>query len=67
MVGDGYCNSETNNLHCAFDWGDCCYSELLITDFCPEDEMEDAEVKVTVGEQEGELSEEKNEEISLRG
>ena len=24
LVGDGYCNDETNNIHCAFDGGDCC-------------------------------------------
>ena len=26
LVGDGYCHDETNNLHCDFDGGDCCYS-----------------------------------------
>ena len=26
LVGDGYCNDETNNIHCAYDFGDCCYS-----------------------------------------
>ena len=25
LVGNGYCNDETNNIHCAFDGGDCCY------------------------------------------
>ena len=24
LVGDGFCNDEINNLHCAFDGGDCC-------------------------------------------
>ena len=33
MVGDGYCNDETNNIHCAFDGGDCCHS-LVIKTFC---------------------------------
>ena len=33
LVGDGYCNDETNNLHCNFDGGDCCYS-CVITKFC---------------------------------
>ena len=26
LVGDGFCNDEINNLHCAFDGGDCCGS-----------------------------------------
>ena len=26
LVSDGYCNDETNNIHCNFDGGDCCYS-----------------------------------------
>ena len=33
MVGDGYCNDETNKIQCAFDGGDCCYS-CVIEDFC---------------------------------
>ena len=33
MVGDGYCNDETNNIHCDFDGGDCCYS-CVSTLFC---------------------------------
>ena len=33
LVGDGYCNDETNNIHCNFDGGDCCYF-CLITNFC---------------------------------
>ena len=24
LVGDGYCNDETNNANCSFDGGDCC-------------------------------------------
>ena len=24
LVGDGYCNDETNNADCDFDGGDCC-------------------------------------------
>ena len=35
FVEDGYCNDETNNRHCAFDGGDCCYS-LVIKNFCSE-------------------------------
>ena len=26
LVGDGYCNYETNTIPCAFDGGDCCLS-----------------------------------------
>ena len=26
LVEDGYCNDETNKIHCAFDGGDCCYA-----------------------------------------
>ena len=33
MVGDGYCNDETNTIHCNFDGGDCCYS-CKNEDFC---------------------------------
>ena len=33
MAGDGYCNDETNNRHCSFDRGDCCYNHT-ITKFC---------------------------------
>ena len=33
LIGDGYCNDETNNLHCNFDGGDCCYS-CVSTLFC---------------------------------
>ena len=24
LIGNGYCNDETNNLECQFDGGDCC-------------------------------------------
>ena len=24
LVGDGFCNDETNNQHCSYDRGDCC-------------------------------------------
>ena len=33
MVGDGYCNDETNNIHCNFDGGDCCYT-YVVKSFC---------------------------------
>ena len=33
MVGDGYCNDETNKIQCAFDGGDCCYS-CVNKEFC---------------------------------
>ena len=26
LVGDGYCNDETNMLSCGFDGGDCCFT-----------------------------------------
>ena len=35
LVGDGYCNDETNNIHCNFDGGDCCYS-YVVKSFCSE-------------------------------
>ena len=35
MVGDGYCNDETNNIHCNFDGGDCCYA-YVVKSFCSE-------------------------------
>ena len=35
MVGDGYCNDETNNIHCNFDGGDCCYT-FVVKSFCSE-------------------------------
>ena len=33
MVGDGYCNDETNIIDCGFDGGDCCGS-CILTDYC---------------------------------
>ena len=33
LVGDGYCNDETNNADCDFDGGDCC-GTCVNTDFC---------------------------------
>ena len=33
MIGDGYCNDETNTQQCNFDGGDCCGS-CIISDFC---------------------------------
>ena len=33
LVGDGYCNDETNKRQCDFDGGDCCYSNVS-TAFC---------------------------------
>ena len=33
MVGDGYCNDETNNIHCNFDGGDCCHT-YVVKSFC---------------------------------
>ena len=35
LVGDGYCNDETNNIHCNFDGGDCCHS-YVVKSFCSE-------------------------------
>ena len=35
LVGDGYCNDESNNRHCNFDGGDCCY-KCVSTLFCLE-------------------------------
>ena len=34
LVGDGFCHDETNNLHCAFDRGDCCGTTCINTDYC---------------------------------
>ena len=28
MIGDGYCNDETNNADCNYDGGDCCKSNV---------------------------------------
>ena len=35
LVGDGYCNDETNNLDCSFDGGDCC-GPCINNEFCSE-------------------------------
>ena len=29
MIGDGFCNDETNNPECNFDGGDCCGQCIL--------------------------------------
>ena len=34
MIGNGYCNDETNNGNCNFDGGDCCVN--VNTDYCSE-------------------------------
>ena len=33
MIGDGYCNDESNNPECGYDGGDCCGS-CINTDYC---------------------------------
>ena len=33
LVRNGYCNDDSNNIHCNFDGGDCCYSCVSKT-FC---------------------------------
>ena len=33
MIGDGYCNDQTNNNECNFDGGDCCGS-CVNMEFC---------------------------------
>ena len=33
MIGNGYCNDETNNQDCGFDGGDCCGS-CVMTNLC---------------------------------
>ena len=33
MIGDGFCNDETNNADCSYDGGDCCGS-CIVTDLC---------------------------------
>ena len=48
MVGDGYCNDETNNIHCAFDGGDCCHS-LVVKTFC-------SDCKCLTGNSEGQMN-----------
>ena len=35
MIGDGYCNDETNNEDCNYDGGDCC-GTCVITNQCSE-------------------------------
>ena len=35
IVGDGFCNDETNNAECNYDHGDCCLSNMN-TDHCSE-------------------------------
>ena len=35
LIGNGFCNDETNNADCIFDGGDCCGS-CIITDYCLE-------------------------------
>ena len=35
LIGNGYCNDETNNADCLYDGGDCCGSSV-ITDHCTE-------------------------------
>ena len=34
LVGDGFCNDESNNVDCNYDGGDCCVN--INTDFCSE-------------------------------
>ena len=34
LVGDGFCNDETNNAGCNFDGGDCCFN--VNSDVCSE-------------------------------
>ena len=39
LLGDGYCNDETNNPECKYDGGDCCFSgtyNTINTDYCSE-------------------------------
>ena len=35
LVGNGFCNDETNNANCNYDGGDCCGS-CIMTEFCSE-------------------------------
>ena len=35
IVGDGYCNDESNNLECNYDGRDCC-GDCVNTDYCTE-------------------------------
>ena len=35
LVGDGYCQDETNNADCKYDGGDCCWnSDLVANGYC---------------------------------
>ena len=34
LVGNGFCNDDTNNVECNYDGGDCC--ENVKTDYCSE-------------------------------
>ena len=34
LVGDGYCNDETNIAACNYDGGDCCYNSCIVTNKC---------------------------------
>ena len=36
VVGNGYCNDETNRLECNYDGGDCCLGSGLDTQYCTE-------------------------------
>ena len=33
MIGNGYCNDETNNADCNYDGGDCC-GPCVVTQYC---------------------------------
>ena len=35
MIGNGYCNDETNNADCNYDGGDCC-GACVVKEFCEE-------------------------------
>ena len=35
LIGDGFCDDETNNVDCGFDGGDCCL-DSVVTNFCSE-------------------------------
>ena len=36
LIGNGYCNDETNNEECMFDGLDCCGSDVFDTKYCTE-------------------------------
>ena len=36
VVGNGYCNDETNSLGCSYDDGDCCLGSDIETQYCTE-------------------------------